>query len=157
MDTRWSRRLLGFNTTIVSVEPLVGNACEGAEKVSIQPLFRWNPILMLKKNKLKVVSIQPLFRWNVRIRGTRKTLDFMFQYNHCFGGTSIPSISSSKSTVSIQPLFRWNFKKRFRKKQKLVVSIQPLFRWNYYKNLIIHLQISFNTTIVSVERLLLLL
>ena len=57
-------------------------------------------------------------------------LDFMFQYNHCFGGTVFISLSSSHFIeVSIQPLFRWN-------KLQIILFL-------YIK--------SFNTTIVSVE------
>ena len=55
----------GFNTTIVSVEPPGHILLATAAVVSIQLLFRWNTIKVLKTKNFYFVSIQLLFRWNI--------------------------------------------------------------------------------------------
>ena len=76
----------GFNTTIVSVEPI---AIVGV-------------IYVLK------------FQYNHCFGGTNlveliSNIFNEFQYNHCFGGTGIVLLLITKMIrVSIQPLFRWN-------------------------------------------------
>ena len=79
-------RLIGFNTTIVSVEPMiVFCAFEQMQSfnttiVSVERDFKRT----LKRGLL--VSIQLLFRWNLNIYYFIYR-EFLFQYNYCFGGT----------------------------------------------------------------------
>ena len=121
-----------FNTTIVSVEHIVicyqntSFTCFNTTIVSVEQVSKFHFSDDHSRFNTTIVSVE---RFSILI----DSLIRAFQYNHCFGGTIVlPAIVKEYFNVSIQPLFRWNL--------KLLINLKK--RRN-----------SFNTTIVSVERI----
>ena len=163
-----------FNTTLVTVQlrvssatisqPLIFqyNACYGSTTtcyfymaacgISIQRLLRFNLVLFPVSVYLHQISIQRLLRFNFYTIPLRPD-SIAFQYNACYGSTSLRIMAVATFSISIQRLLRFNFIMLPPLIRLAVISIQRLLRFNPDAPLIETLCINFNTTLVTVQRL----
>ena len=98
-----------FNTTLVSVRPGTASSSRMVRPISIQHLFRFDVLNLVKRCFLTNISIQHLFRFD-KVVYKEAPAAAPFQYNTCFGSTSSLSRSSSTNSISIQHLFRFDLK-----------------------------------------------